>query len=516
MSNNKCLYIIGVGGTGSRVLRAFTLLLASGCKLKNFQTVIPIIIDPDGNNGDFVKTRRLLNLYQKIRSKIEKPKFFFGQEIQSLKSLEQNDGIDRFNESDFSFPLEEVDTQTFEQYIDFDSLNDRFEESSDDKNFVRLFFSEQNLKSSLQVGFKGNPNMGTVVLNQISHSEEFKKIGESFNDGDAVFIINSIFGGTGAAGLPVLLKNIRHNPKISNHSKLKDAAVGAITYLPYFSIAKKESEKEINSETFQEKAKVALSYYNRTIIGNNELDSIYFIGNKTKKSFYDYSVGGRNQENNANFLEMVGALAVMDFCENVSIKKNKTKQKTEIKEFGLSKNYSETINFSHLNSNNRDSIQSPLSKFKVFVDYFISDDGLKESLNVCRWTKDNIRVIFPGLFKVFVPSLANKDSSLTNEYFETSDFEELKNFLESFASWLGEMRRNEPGFYPFPGEFNRKNALSILDKNSSKGYTSLDQSNNTLITKKRIRTHRRDKNHTTLFRLFEESIEKYTSKDIAK
>ena len=51
------LYVFGIGGTGSRVIKALTMLLASGVKLNNgFDTVIPIIIDPDTANGDLNKT----------------------------------------------------------------------------------------------------------------------------------------------------------------------------------------------------------------------------------------------------------------------------------------------------------------------------------------------------------------------------------------------------------------------------------------------------------------------------
>ena len=49
----KKLYIFGIGGTGSRVIKALTMLFAAGCKLGNdFDTVVQIIIDPDTGNGD--------------------------------------------------------------------------------------------------------------------------------------------------------------------------------------------------------------------------------------------------------------------------------------------------------------------------------------------------------------------------------------------------------------------------------------------------------------------------------
>ena len=65
---------------------------------------------------------------------------------------------------------------------------------------MRMLFSEKNLASSMNVGFKGNPNIGSVVLNQIVNSEDFITFANSFEKGDKIFIVSSIFGGTGASG----------------------------------------------------------------------------------------------------------------------------------------------------------------------------------------------------------------------------------------------------------------------------------------------------------------------------
>ena len=46
-------FVFGIGGTGARVLRSLTLLLASGVECKS--TIVPVIIDPDLNNGDLTK-----------------------------------------------------------------------------------------------------------------------------------------------------------------------------------------------------------------------------------------------------------------------------------------------------------------------------------------------------------------------------------------------------------------------------------------------------------------------------
>jgi len=89
------------------------------------------------------------------------------------------------------------------------------------------------------IGFVGNPNIGSVVLNQFQDSEEFRDFANNFNEQDRIFIISSIFGGTGAAGFPIILKNIRNAPNIQNANArgfLQNAKIGALTVCPYFNI----------------------------------------------------------------------------------------------------------------------------------------------------------------------------------------------------------------------------------------------------------------------------------------
>ena len=69
------------------------------------------------------------------------------------------------------------------------------------------------------------------------HNPQFAQFAQSFHQGDKIFIINSIFGGTGAAGFPLLLKVLRSgNPSITNSQDIKNAHIGAITVLPYFNV----------------------------------------------------------------------------------------------------------------------------------------------------------------------------------------------------------------------------------------------------------------------------------------
>src|SRR5919199_6057882 len=80
------LFVFAIGGTGSRVLKALTFLLASGVKMNNTDEVIPIVLDPHATNDDLLRTKDLLREYGNVRANLQnKPTSgFFGTEIKTL------------------------------------------------------------------------------------------------------------------------------------------------------------------------------------------------------------------------------------------------------------------------------------------------------------------------------------------------------------------------------------------------------------------------------------------------
>jgi hypothetical protein len=101
----KKLYVFGIGGTGSRVIKALTMLVASGCKLENdFDTIVPIIIDPDTSNGDLNRTKEILKLYQEIRNGVNDPNDFFSQQIKTINNFVKKDNA--INGDSFQFQLQ--------------------------------------------------------------------------------------------------------------------------------------------------------------------------------------------------------------------------------------------------------------------------------------------------------------------------------------------------------------------------------------------------------------------------
>jgi hypothetical protein len=420
------LYVFGIGGTGSRVIKALTMLLASGVKLnKGFDTIVPIIIDPDTANGDLNRTADILIKYQNIYNKIGKDNKLFGTKISTLSEL--TDGNVANLSDNFKFSVD-GSGQKFGDSIDYNGLD------NENKALVDLLFSKENIEADMTVGFKGNPNIGSVVLNKIVDSQEYSEFTNSFNPGDAIFIISSIFGGTGASGFPLLLKNLRQSKSsIQNSNIISKSKIGAITYLPYFKVSDTDNaEKTIDSSTFYGKAKAALSYYEHAIFKNKSLDAFYHLGDNANNNM-PYAEGKGEQKNNAHFLEMAGALAVFDFIDSIDNLNH------AIKEFGIEEIDSK-LKFSNLGTITNGKISIPLSKLCLFQKFY-------------EKSKDKLYSSKGPFF-----NSAIKEEFYNKEFFITN----FSKFLDYFKEWMLEMNDNDISFTPFHDNQDHDKLLDFI------------------------------------------------------
>jgi len=163
------------------------------------------------------------------------------------------------------------------------------------------------------LGFKGNPNIGCVVFNDIIDSPEYKFFENIFSEGDKIFVISSIFGGTGSSGFPQLIENLKN----SNNNHIKNAAIGALVVKPYFKVRDDENST-INSDLFNSKTKAALRYYSDHL---NNISSMYYIGDKSTLP-YDNIMGGADQQNIAHVVEFLGAKSIIHFVQNKQTQNN--------------------------------------------------------------------------------------------------------------------------------------------------------------------------------------------------
>ena len=422
------IYVFGIGGTGSRVIRSLTMLLASGVKLGDYiDTVIPIIIDPDRSNGDLTRTVTLLKHYKSIHGQLK-----FGK---NSKSEFFKTNIDDLNTS-FRMQVADVADKDFQTYIKYLNLDPR------NKALVSLLFSKKNLEAHMDVGFKGNPNMGSVVLNNFSTEtdNDLGSILESFQSGDKIFIISSIFGGSGAAGFPLLLKTLRQaqSSQLPSAALVANAPIGAITVLPYFGVQHDE-DSEINMDSFMSKAKAALSYYR----DNLNTDVLYYISDKLSKN-YDNHEGDSEQRNNAHFVEMVAALSIVDFCKN-NVEHNGSKS---FKEFGFNED-KPVVSIKTLADSTRAQIEKPLISMFIFEKFY--KEHLKNTWENA-WAKD------------FSYADDDNEGKMDSTVMSLDFFVKLTKFLKDFDSeWLREMANNSRAFKPFNLETSGGNIFNSID-----------------------------------------------------
>lgn len=414
------LFLFAIGGTGSRVVKSLAMLLASGVKMENTDTVIPIIIDPDASNGDLTRTVEILRLYKDIRDKASSGQSdFFATRITSLDEL----GDGGFVSDNFKFDIEGVKEQLFKEFIDYTSLDES------NKSLISLLFSRSNLEANMEVGFKGNPNIGSVVLNKFKQSEFFKRFAQNFELNDRVFIISSIFGGTGAAGFPLILKNIRDaDASVPHHSFLNDARIGAVTILPYFGVRGNE-RTTINSDTFISKTKAALHYYSRNVTGNRSVNALYYIGDKVTNE-QDGADGASEQKNRAHFIEMAAALSIVDFMslsdEELQVKNGMAHQPL-FYEFGL-QNEASVVRFKDLAKATYDMLAKPLTRFglfRSFMEYHYEDLSTKKGE---AWSQDG-------------------NNKLNRDGIDTRFKQVLSQFNRHFKDWLQEMQYSNVAFH---------------------------------------------------------------------
>jgi len=309
------VFVFGIGGTGSRVLRSLTMLLAAGVKFNHPDlTIIPIVIDTDAHNGDTARTRDLLRAYNTVRSNFvsktatSQSDTFFNTQIRSFTRLDStlSDAADL--DVQFNFQNQE---NTFANFINHRELD------QDNKDIIELFYndsmdSHRELHLDLTVGFKGNPNIGSVVFNGIAESQQFKNIEGSFTNNDRIFIISSIFGGTGASGFPTLVKLIRN----SKNENLKRCQIGAITVMPYFNVDS-DDKSAINSALFDTKTKAALSFY-ATDTHINSVNALYYLADSEQSGTLPNVEGGKEQVNDSHVIELIAATSIVDFINKTN------------------------------------------------------------------------------------------------------------------------------------------------------------------------------------------------------
>jgi hypothetical protein len=400
---------------------------------------VPILVDYDLYNKDLENAKISLQKYCNTRRAIglSSVDSFFGPRVSKLADLRSQTGdtdqqlISRVNnENGFLLNVQLPDSgKKFADYIGYDHLGpstvnkDRTLGTLDLSPTKYLFDSLYNdssndnpmLSLDLQIGFKGNPNIGSIVLHELTQSLEYRHFLNCVNDSDRVIVVGSIFGGTGSSGIPRIISDLLDNTNPTIRRVIK----GAVVVMPYYKI-KPNDRSPIDSNTFELKTKEGLSFYRTRV---NGINALYYLADKYVTKSYDHNQGGIDQHNEAHLVELLSATAILDFANKDFTNENNVPINTSY-ELGMIGN-KDQANVNYLD--------------------FYDMDGTDEMFAV-KYLKPLACFCF---FERFYNNHLSKNKFATNHRFHQivkdvleGDKIKLKDFLNDFNEWNDEIKSN--------------------------------------------------------------------------
>ena len=271
-------YFVSIGGTGAKVMESLTHLCIAGL-LPERERLYITAIDPDVGNGNLERTSTALNnfaVFQNFSVGNDTP--LFKNKISIVRPFPWNpSGHDK-------------------------TLDDMLEFHHQSRGVAKLYealYTRRERATTLNEGFRGHPSIGAAVLaKNFDDGSQWTtltaQIEKSVGEGDSVkiFLAGSVFGGTGAAGLPTVARLLRNN--LADYAD--KISIGGVLILPYFSFTPTDVADELfaRSENFLPNTKAALKYYAER---ENLFDATYFVGDSVLTPVGEFSVGSANQRN---------------------------------------------------------------------------------------------------------------------------------------------------------------------------------------------------------------------------
>lgn len=317
-----------IGGTGARVAEVAAHLCAMKMikKVDDLEPIEFIIVDKDDSCGGTTQAKETIGNISTLSGLTKTQKL---DEAKTIGFCNHKLNIASWN---FSNALSNICNN-----INNPKLAQVLGSDADDKLVMRAFYNEEARETDTEKGFYGKPSLGTSIFeymlseadqnnqdnqddqdNILKPVEEF--LGRSTNNRAKVFIIGSIFGGTGAAVFSNLAAYMRKHFEKRN----EDILVSGVLLLPYFSFGTRDGDGDgtplINSGDFGTKSYLALSQYaqnkhlmRKAVADNGSFDSLYICGQDPLHVVGEYANGGKGQKNHFDLVDLIAADAMVDF-----------------------------------------------------------------------------------------------------------------------------------------------------------------------------------------------------------
>ena len=195
-------FVIGIGGTGAKCLEHLLHCCSAGLGPEQLWVGM---IDQDEANGNVSRTKVLLSKYQNLQDSLRnETKNDLAKDSNLLKTQVSS------NADSVWLPLKGSDP-TLEEVVNYELLKPEV------KGLLDCLYAPEEKAQNLSEGFRARPNIGAAAMLATSANEndpfwnQIHKAIDAARGGEEVriFIISSIFGGTGASGFPNIARKIK-------------------------------------------------------------------------------------------------------------------------------------------------------------------------------------------------------------------------------------------------------------------------------------------------------------------
>lgn len=347
------LFLIGIGGTGMRCLEAFIHTCAMG--MFDNTTINILALDTDLENGNYNRLKELVeDSYLKIKGHNKNhsalSETFFSAKINFYKFS-----------PDYSKP---------DKNGRFSSLTKYIYCNEDEKDLANVLLTENIREFDLKHGYRAQTHLGSFLMyhsmldevkqNQHGHLAKFiQSVFDASETGTArVFVLGSVFGGTGASSIPIIPKAFNSAINIMLPGKsLSKVFFGGVLLSTYFKFPAPDENQRLaqkviaSAKNFALNSQVAMMFYNEDQTVKTTYQKFYMLGTpsvefETKQPTNDTITGGSSQKNDSHYIELLCAFAAYDFFNSpVQELEEIKKERREVQYFYRALNHNGKIDF---------------------------------------------------------------------------------------------------------------------------------------------------------------------------
>ena len=303
-----------------------------------------LLLDTDFNNGNKSRTRDLIHTYISLRNSQANR-----DEPECAIPLQDSLFSAKLNLYEF-YPHYQGNNSTFTKICDHDG-NVPLEIRRSNDDLANLFFDDNTRNFDLEHGYRAQTHIGSYLMFHeiVNHVRRVKKGAEekkerglySFlekltQDQDGkVFILGSIFGGTGASSIPIIPRALEAaSSELGAGVALSAIQFGTTLLSNYFSFpspgdAQEQRDRVVASaQRFALNSQAALMFYEGDRTVQDTYQRLYLLG--WPSSPHDYGkdqagketlTGGKSQTNSSHVIELMAAFAAHDFFRQAKKKK---------------------------------------------------------------------------------------------------------------------------------------------------------------------------------------------------